>query len=116
MPPPNESQRVHQLIEQLNTAVTNPAFLQALRDVGKLPEEQRLKEAQKRLTPKALAAAGVSIPDNLRISSRYFEDPQKKVRASLELGATGTRPTHLRPVNVCASIGSIVCVSIGADF
>jgi len=48
-----------------------------------MPEERRIDEAAKRLTPDALRRAGVALPEGARISSRYFEEGET---FSIELG------------------------------
>lgn len=64
-------------------ALTDPAYVAALRAVKEAPTEKRLLEATKRLTPDALRQAGVKLPEGMRISSRYFE---KDLPRPLELG------------------------------
>ncbi len=58
-------------------------FLEQLNAVLNSPEGSRLDEAARRLTPKALREAGVNLPSNLRVSSRYFEPNLKR---PIELG------------------------------
>jgi hypothetical protein len=55
-------------------AITSPAFVEAVRAVREVPADQRLVEGSRRLSPDALRAAGVPLPQNFRVSSRYFED------------------------------------------
>jgi hypothetical protein len=59
--------------QKIIEAMTAPAYVAALRAVKATPIEKRLLEASKRLTPDALRKQGVKLPDNMRISSRYFE-------------------------------------------
>jgi hypothetical protein len=54
-------------------ALTAPAYVEALRAVRAAPEEMRLVEASRRLSPDALRDLGVPIPPGMRITSRYFE-------------------------------------------
>jgi hypothetical protein len=54
-------------------ALTDPRYVEAVRAVRAAPDEERLVEATRRLSPDALRRLGVPIPDGMRISSRYFE-------------------------------------------
>ncbi len=59
--------------QKIIDAMISPAYVAALRAVKAAPLEKRLQEASKRLTPDALRKQGVKLPENMRISSRYFE-------------------------------------------
>lgn len=59
--------------DELIEALTSPAYIEAVRAVRVAPEDKRMLEASKRLTPEALRALGVPLPAGMRISSRYFE-------------------------------------------
>lgn len=66
-------ERLQRETQELIEALTAPAYVAALRAVKDAPESERLLEASKRLTPDALRAQGVPLPEGMRISSRYFE-------------------------------------------
>ena len=59
--------------QDLIEALTSPAYVEAVQAVRDAPEESRLDEASKRLTPDGLRNQGVPLPSDMRITSRYFE-------------------------------------------
>ena len=59
--------------DQMIDALTDPRYIEAVRAVRSSPDESRLAEAAKNLSPDALRELGVPIPAGMRISSRYFE-------------------------------------------
>lgn len=59
--------------QDLIEALTSQPYVEAMLAVRAAPDEERLLEASKRLTPDALRALGVPLPSEMRISSRYFE-------------------------------------------
>jgi hypothetical protein len=54
-------------------ALSDPRYVEAVRAVRAAPDEARLVEATRRLSPDGLREQGVPIPPGMRISSRYFE-------------------------------------------
>lgn len=66
--------RLRAITDSMLDAITSPAFVAALRAVRATPPERRLAEGSKRLTPQALREAGVPLPPDMRVSSRYFEE------------------------------------------
>lgn len=54
-------------------ALTSPAYVEAMRKLRAAPDDKRLDEATRRLSPDGLRELGVPIPEGMRISSRYFE-------------------------------------------
>lgn len=73
--PESDISREHlkEITTQMVEAITSPAYVEAMRAVKSAPEGKRLEEAMRRLTPEALRAQGVPLPQGMRISSRYFE-------------------------------------------
>lgn len=69
--------------DRMLETVTSPAFLEQLEAVRRVPVERRIDEAAKRLTPAALKQAGIELPDDVRVSSRYFEEGDDAI---IELG------------------------------
>lgn len=84
-----DTERLKGVASKMIEAVTSPGFVEAMRAVRSAPEDQRLVEASRRLSPDALRAQKVPLPADMRISSRYFE----KGFSPVELGDTpdGTR-------------------------
>jgi hypothetical protein len=68
-----DRERLREISAQILKTVTSPDFLNQFEAVRNAPREQRIDEAVKRLTPDAMRSAGISLPQNIRISSRYFE-------------------------------------------
>ncbi|MBV8368426.1 MAG: hypothetical protein JO036_05765 [Candidatus Eremiobacteraeota bacterium] len=65
--------RLRTITRQLAQVMTSPELLQQLQKVRGAPPEQRLLEASKRLSVDALRKAGIDLPSDMRVSSRYFE-------------------------------------------
>jgi hypothetical protein len=89
-----EIQTLRNTASDFVNVVTSPAFLDALQAVNSAPEDQRLTEASKRLTPEALRDQGVPLPSDVRISSRYFEEGLSDP-AGVELGEPPEGPPNL---------------------
>jgi hypothetical protein len=53
--------------------VSSEAYLRQLEKVHEAPDEQKMVAASRYLTPEALREAGIDLPGDARISSRYFE-------------------------------------------
>lgn len=83
-------------VDTMVKALTHPAYVEAMRAVREAPIESRLAEGSKRLHPDALRAAGVPLPDKMRISSRYFEDG---LPTSVEFGDTPEGPNLVNALN-----------------
>lgn len=81
--PELDAVRLREMTDQMIEALTAPAYVEALRAVKAAPEQQRLVEASRRLSPDGLRQLGVPIPPGMRISSRYFE---REFPQSIELG------------------------------
>lgn len=80
MPPPPDprdvefdTDRLRKATDQMIEAITSPPFVEAMRQLRETPVERRLAEGARLLDPDALRAAGVPLPDDMRITSRYFE-------------------------------------------
>jgi len=83
-----DRESLRQSTDQILKSVTSPEFLAQLEAVRRIPRERRIEEAAKRLTPDAMRAAGISLPEGVRISSRYFEEGED---FNIELGETRGR-------------------------
>ena len=55
-------------------AITSPHFIKQMPEFRKLKGEERVLFAQKNMTPSALEANGVPISQDMRVSSRTFEE------------------------------------------
>ncbi|MGH8903392.1 MAG: hypothetical protein ACRDYA_17400 [Egibacteraceae bacterium] len=96
----------------LSELVTQPAVLGILKEIADAPDEERLEQAQQLATVDALVDRGVAIPDEMRLTTRYFEDPNALTRGDVRID--GLPPSEdAQTVIICAGIGVIVCVTVG---
>lgn len=86
---PNEIDpvKLKQLTDEMIAAISHPAYVAAMNKMKKTPMDQRLSVASKILTPAALKAKGVLLPEGMRISSRYFEPGDPTVITIDDFGA-----------------------------
>ncbi|QBK30394.1 hypothetical protein [Roseitalea porphyridii] len=103
-----EVERLKKMSSEMIDAISSPAFVEAMRKLKETPVEDRLKVGAKLLDPKRLRKEGVPLPDDMRISSRYFE-PGKPVISVDDAGAfTGTRSELPNDPDVVA-VGGCAC-------
>ncbi|MFE4023243.1 hypothetical protein ACFXPZ_38600 [Streptomyces sp. NPDC059101] len=69
-----QAEKIREITQQIVDIVTSPQFVEAVRAVSSAPEDQRLLEGSRRLSPQALRQQGIELPDGMRMSSRYFEE------------------------------------------
>ncbi|MFF4268025.1 hypothetical protein [Streptomyces virginiae] len=62
------------MTQEMIEVLTSPGFVEAMQEVRQSPLNQRLAKGSKILTPVALRERGVPLPENMRVSSRYFEE------------------------------------------
>lgn len=91
-----DERKLRQYSEEFAEVVSSDAFLEQLKRVAEAPEDERLGLAAQRLTPEALRAEGIDLPDATRISSRYFEGSDVPV---IELGELRDRPNVVTELN-----------------
>jgi hypothetical protein len=98
-------------MNSLIPVVTHQGFLDLLREIEEAPPKEKTEVASRLASVDALRARGVAIPEDFRVSMRWFEDP---LTASVKPG-TQIHFGQVRPAegSVCASAGFFVCVSIG---
>lgn len=106
------SDAISDQIKLLTQISTHPALRQILSEIQKAPAEQRLATAERIASVDALAAKGVEIPKGLKISTRYFENPNAVVRGDVMMNP---KPDLMRAAGgtLCVSVGEIICVSYG---
>lgn len=90
-----DSDHLRDITSQMVEAITSPAYVEAMRAVKSAPDDKRLEEALRRLTPEALRAQGVPLPTGMRISSRYFEEGINPI----EVGDPAGGPNLLKELN-----------------
>lgn len=90
-----DPERLTEITNQMVEAITSPPYVEAMRAVKAAEGSQRLEEAMERLTPDALRKQGVKLPEDMRISSRFFEAGFKPVELGEPIG-TRNLLTELR--------------------
>lgn len=65
--------RLRKITDEMIITLTSAPYVEAMRTLKATPLDQRLKVGAELLTTSALRAKGVPMPDNMRVSSRYFE-------------------------------------------
>ncbi|WP_175948740.1 hypothetical protein [Burkholderia pyrrocinia] len=74
--------RLRKLTDDMIVALTSPAFVEAMRTFKATPVPERLKLGEQILTPDALRAKGVPLPEDMRVTSRYFEAGSPMIEVS----------------------------------
>jgi hypothetical protein len=115
MPNEVDAVKLKQITNEMIDAISHPAYVAAMNTMKITPMDERLSVASKILTPAALKAKGVPLPEGMRISSRYFEPGNPIVIKIDELGARIAR-SDVGPVAAwgCACGGAAtVCGGAG---
>lgn len=74
--------RLRKITDDMITAITSPAFVDAMRTMKSTPDNQRLKVAAETLNPETLRSKGVPLPPGMRITSRYFESGKPTIEVA----------------------------------
>jgi hypothetical protein len=99
--------RLREMTDRMIEALTSPPYVEAMRAVRASPEDDRLAEAERRLSPDALRDLGVPIPEGMRISSRYFE---KGLPEPVEVGDFGEQGGELpEDLTTALAFGGCTC-------
>lgn len=62
-------------IQVLSELIAHPEMQRITDEILAAPESERLELVNKIATPEALAARGIPVPEGVKITTRYFEDP-----------------------------------------
>src|SRR3954447_6860118 len=81
-----DPERLKKVTAELVESLTSPEFIEQAYAVRNAPESERLAEASRRLSVQGLREAGVRLPKDMRLSSRYFES---SFPVAVELGDYG---------------------------
>jgi hypothetical protein len=65
--------QLQKITAEMIAAISSAPFVMAMRQLKSTPKSERLDLAAEILTPDALRHQGVPLPENMRITSRYFE-------------------------------------------
>ncbi|GAA5024160.1 hypothetical protein GCM10025734_82280 [Kitasatospora paranensis] len=98
---------------------SHPGFLAILDEIGQAPEADRLKTAERLATVDNLRSKGVPIPDDFRLTTRFFENPQNALVSSAKIDTVSPPGADdedfASGLTVCGSVGYIVCGSVGGQ-
>jgi hypothetical protein len=97
---------------QLAEIVTQPAVLNILKEIADAPAEERLKRAQELATIESLVGRGVNVPNDMRLTTRYFEEPDSLTRGDVRIDGAPSEERE-RTVIICGGIGFIACITVG---
>jgi hypothetical protein len=82
-----DADRVRRETDSMINMITHPAFVDAMKKMKETPLNSRREVSKSTLTLEALAAQGVPIPSDMRITTRYFEPGNPEV---IEIAPDGT--------------------------
>lgn len=100
-----------EMMQELTDTVSHPQFDSLIREIQEQPQDNRLAYAQRFATPEELKERGVPLNDQFRICIRMFED---KDAPSVTYDSIFTsRPIQAGAWTVCASLGVVLCISVG---
>ena len=74
--------RLRKITDDMITAITSPAFVDAMQTMKSTPDNERLKVAALTLNPEILRTKGVPLPAGMRITSRYFESGKPTIEVA----------------------------------
>ena len=119
-----------QMIRDITSIATHQEFIRLIREIEAQPPEERRRYAEMIATPTEFERRGLPMPVGLRVTTRYFEDPNASTQQMIKiadevcgiermegidrrLAAAPTDPPEPEGT-YCVSIGWRVCVTIGA--
>jgi hypothetical protein len=100
-------------IEEMTKVATNPVMLNLLKEIEAAPSGSKFDAARPLITREALAAKGLELPPEGRVSLREFEDRTQHVIKKDEMLAPPIVPAD-DGGTLCVSVGYVVCVSYGS--
>ncbi|MFD9412497.1 hypothetical protein ACFWBN_36595 [Streptomyces sp. NPDC059989] len=103
----------------LSKMASHPGFLAILDEISQAPEAEQLETAERLATVENLRSKGVPIPDDFRLTTRFFENPEAATVSSFKID-TATPPgvdddTVVSGLTVCGSLGLYLCASVGGQ-
>ncbi len=102
-------------IEAIAAIASHPEFTNLIREIEAQPESDRRHYAECVATVEEFAKRRIPTPKGLRVTTRYFEAPGASTTEMVKLSDRLGEPVaagRLR-ASVCASVGFVVCVSVG---
>jgi len=100
-----------EMMRELTDTVSHPEFDKLVREIEDQPENDRLAYAQKFATPQELKKRGVPLNDQFRICIRMFEDNDAPSTTYDKIFSSS--PVQVGSWTICASLGYILCVTVG---
>ncbi|MER6316460.1 hypothetical protein ABT237_22200 [Streptomyces sp. NPDC001581] len=103
----------------LGKMASHPGFLAILEEISRAPEAEQLATAERLATVENLRSKGVPIPDDFRLTTRFFENPEAATVNSIKID-TETPPgadddAVVSGLTVCGSLGLYLCGSVGGQ-
>jgi hypothetical protein len=87
MPSHEELDALHQALKDV---VMNPEFQSVVAEIQQLPASERSQAASTRLTPEALAARGIQIPEGFAITTQASQVPFASFAANMRSTRNGS--------------------------
>ncbi|SHI48723.1 hypothetical protein SAMN05443429_10224 [Cruoricaptor ignavus] len=100
-----------EMMKELTETVSHPKFESLVREIEAQPEKDRLPYAQKFATVAELKKRGVPLNDQFRICIRTFEDSKEPSDAYDKIFSNA--PADVGSWTICASLGYVLCVTVG---
>lgn len=100
-----------EMMRELTETVSHPQFDSLVREIEEQPQDNRLAYAQRFATPEELRRRGVPLDDQFRICIRMFEDRDAPSVTYDRIFSSG--PIQAGAWTICASLGYILCVTVG---
>lgn len=115
---------VEEQITDLSKVVSHPQFIALLTEIEEAPEEERVDVASRLASVAELEARGIPIPQNMRLTTRWFENVELDRGRGERLLAEATADRRRTippggeeiPIHVCGSLGQWVCGTVGTTF
>jgi hypothetical protein len=107
------------MIKAISQIAAHPEFVGIVREIeAGRDQADRTRIASVLATPREFAKRGIPMPAGFRVTTRYFEKPGARVVDHLKVSDVvhGPPPGNEPGMTACASVGLVVCVSVGGDF
>ncbi|WP_206269288.1 hypothetical protein [Streptomyces alfalfae] len=108
-------EQIKELSARLAEVASHPEFTQMLREIEESPDSERLATATRLASVDELTARGIPVPEGFRLTTRYFENPASVTRGDVATSLPEPPEEDLARATVCASVGYIVCASVGGE-
>lgn len=110
-PPMPTAEELKQQAATLSDVVRHPGFVSIVQELEDTPPEQRDAKAAELASIDNLRARGVPIPEGMRLTTRWFENPEEGAKSDGELVGHAEQVPGL---TICGSLGWFLCISVGS--